>query len=114
MKEGIHFYGILWLFAFVVIVVSQLIGFASTYKYANESSSLIVEVIEVYDGMNQSCIEDINKIKDEYTNINIEITNNIINDRKVYSVISTKEFSIPLLNLSFDISAKKITKGVKQ
>ena len=114
MKEGIHFYGILWLFAFVIIVISQLIGFASTYKYTNETSSLIVEIIEVYDGMNQECLNDIDKIKQEYPDLDIEISDQVINHKYIYTIVCTKEFNIYLLNLSFDICSKKISKGVKQ
>ena len=114
MKEGIHFYGILWLFAFVIIVVSQLIGLASTYKYTNESSSLLVEIIEVYDGMNQSCTKEINEIKEKYDSVNIIINKDTINDKYIYTIDAIKEFKIPLLNLAFDIKSQKITKGVKQ
>ena len=114
MKTGIEYYGLLWLFAFTIICVPQLMGLAITYKQVNEMSSLIVEVIEVHDGLNENAKNDIKEINNTYRNMKIEIDQDHINDKNIYYIDTSKEFSIALLNLSFDVKANKITKGVSQ
>ena len=112
MKSGIDFYGLLWVFVFCFICIVQLIALASTYKSTNEISSLIIEIIEVYDGYNSSAKGDIELLISDYDSVVLDIDRKSVSDKFVYFVKVSKELKIPILNLVFDIYSNKTSKGV--
>ena len=114
MKTGVEIYGLLFAFAFSVITITQLVGITFSYKSANETSSLIVEIIEVHDGLNTNAIKEINEIKNNNPDLEIDIDHSIINNNYIYTINTAKEYKIPLLKLSFEVKAKKISKRINQ
>lgn len=113
MKSGIEMFGLLWVFAFIVMVIPSLLGFAIDYKQTNEASSLVVEIIEVNDGINDESRKLIEDTLSEYEMLEVDITKkNVGNNKYVYAVKMIKEFNLALLDLKYDIVSQKISKGV--
>ncbi len=115
MKSGIEMFGLLWVFAFIVLVIPSMLGLVIDYKKANEASSLIVEIIEVHNGLNDSSEILVEDLLDKYPDLEVEILRQAIGKGKyVYTINTSINFTLDLLNLSIPINVDKLTKGVKE
>lgn len=113
MKESIHVYSFLLIFTFAIIIIVELLGLSINYKKNNEINSLLIEIIETNDGIDDKTNTEIDNVKRRYPDVKIEINRNSYLNNYNYEIVVYTNFKIKLINLNIPIVTNKYTRMVK-
>lgn len=112
MGKGIEMFGGLFVFAFSVLLIPQLLSYAVGYKAINEMTSTIVEIIEVHEGMNEEAEQEIAAWTERYPEITVDVQRTEQKDAYCYQVAGKIQIEMQLIGLKNELTASKTTRRV--
>ncbi len=114
MKMPVQVYGILFAFSLSILVLPQILNYAICYRQCNSVAMYFVDVVEVYDGLEERIIyEKKLEMSKRYPTMEIEINRVIIDQQYVsYRVVCKKKLSFSILKLDITVQAEKQSKRI--
>lgn len=111
MSKSIEAYGIITLFCMFCLILIGITGYSVYYKPLAESSTAVVEILEVHEGLTAEAEAIIHEMDSSLSKVEFTISrNDLSEDYYSYTVVSTATLKIPVLNISIPLKSEKHTK----
>ena len=113
MKGLIQMWALIATFIFCVLLLPQIMFSSIVYKDCNQIASLVVEIIEVNEGLSTNAQLRIDNFMEKNKSFSIILERNEISDTYYsYTVVCTKSYFTSIINKEFEMQAFKTTKRV--
>jgi len=113
MKLAVQYYALLFVFTIGILIIPTLLNFSICFNNLNQTSTHVVEIIEVNEGVNDNANNIINEIRSNNPETLIDIEKiKVTNNYNIYKVLTSRKLNLGILNLSYDLTSSKKSRRV--